>query len=115
MYPAIDIPPLLRLPLVGGDAAVGGGGGAQDRVPFRLPRPGEVLAVDEETEAPEPALGQQANDDVRFAVRAEGIRLQALRAGVVPLEADPPRALPLGDRDDAGRVDRKSTRLNSSH
>src|SRR4051812_38855511 len=90
----VDVPTFEGSPRVNGPAAVDGARRQEQRIPSCLPDTREVLAVHEEANAPELLFREESENHVGLARRAIRILVQALCAGVVPLESDAADAVP---------------------
>src|SRR6185295_48427 len=87
-------------------AAISGARWANERVPPRLSDPAEILAVDEQTETPEPALGKKPDNRIRHATLPVRVLFQRLPAGVVKLDADTADVFAFPHAHDTGTVTR---------
>src|SRR5229473_8349062 len=92
-HAAIDIAAVQGCPRVNRPAAIDTARWTQQGIPLGLLDVTEVLAVDEQARVAEPLLDQGAEEHVRTTCLSIGIRLEALLAGVVPLEAQPAHVL----------------------
>src|SRR5688572_24432978 len=104
---AVDVPAVELCPAVDRPAAIGGLARANQRIESRLAYAAEILAIDEQADAAELALGQHADDHVRLRRGAERVFFHALHAGVVDLDADATDVLALPHADDPGAVTRR--------
>ena len=84
------------------------GDGLDQRMPFRLPDAGEVLAVDEQPHPPELTFAEQADGSrtARFQ-SAYGLTSRRCAPGVIHLDADAADVFLLPHADQAGAVARR--------
>src|SRR5229473_5227992 len=118
-HAAIDIAAVQRCPRVNRFATIDAARWTQQWIPIGLLDVTEVFAVDEQARVAEPLLDQCVEEHVRTAGLSIGIRLEALLAGVVPLEAQPACVLGFPDPDEprcvAGSAARPDVRCRQAH
>src|SRR5688500_1443091 len=108
----VDVAALERRPGINGHAAVHAALWKRERMPLRLPHAGQIFAVDEEAQPPELSLREDAGDDVRLAAIRIRVRLEALRSGVVQLDADASAAISFPHRDEPAAVARRQRNVD---
>src|SRR5215831_9501763 len=87
---AVDHTAVERRPRVDGPPAVDVARWPQQRIPVCLPHVGEVFAVDEQQGAADFAAREHAEEVIGLALLAIRVRVEALLARVVPLDAQVP-------------------------